>query len=74
MELITRLFAKAALNRALLIGVAGWIYWLWMSLQFGSFLMFVLAFLGPVGMIAALLGLWSLAFGAPLWLVHLAAH
>ena len=47
----------------------GWVYWLWMASHLGSFWMFLLAFLGPFGMIASLLGLWSLLFGIPNWLL-----
>ena len=49
----------------------GWVYWLWMAIHLGSFGMFLLAFLGPLGMVASILGLWSLLFGIPLWLFHL---
>lgn len=59
---------------ALAFGMApGWLFWIWMSIQLGSFMMFLFAFLGPFGLIAAFLGLWSLIFGAPVWLLHLVA-
>jgi len=52
-------------------GILGWAYWMWMAIQFGSFGMFFFGILGPLGMIAAVLGLWSFVFGVPLWLLHL---
>jgi hypothetical protein len=52
-------------------GFAGWAYWMWMAIQLGSFWMFLFGLLGPLGLIAALLGMWSLIFGAPAWLIHL---
>ena len=59
---------------ALLIGmIPGWIYWLWMAVHLGSFLMLVIGLAGPLAALASLIGLWSLVFGAPLWLVHLFA-
>lgn len=49
----------------------GWVFWLWMAIQFGSFWMFLFAFVGPLGIVAAILGLWSLLFGIPGWLLHM---
>jgi hypothetical protein len=49
----------------------GWAFWMWMAIHFGSFAMFLFGLLGPCALGAAVLGLWSLLFGAPLWLVHL---
>jgi hypothetical protein len=74
MEWIGRLLggAGAGIYIILMIGLGpGWVYWLWMAIHFGRFWMFLLAFLGPTGLIAAGLGLWSLIFGAPHWLLHL---
>jgi hypothetical protein len=62
---------RLTVHRPLMILAAGWFYWLWISVRLGSPLMFALAFLGPAGLIASFLGLWSLGFGTPLWLVHL---
>jgi len=49
----------------------GWLYWIYVGVKLGSFAMVIFAILGPVGFIAAVLGLWSFIFGVPLWLVHL---
>jgi hypothetical protein len=61
----------AATYLVLVVGaLPGWVYWLWMAIQLKSFWMFLYAFLGPFGMIAAVLGFWSLIFGIPAWLFH----
>ena len=52
-----------------LVLVSGWAYWMWMAIQIGSFAMFLFGLLGPLGIIAALFGIWSLVFGLPLWMV-----
>src|SRR5882672_1715544 len=44
-------------------GVAGFY-----ALSFG---MFVSGLAGPLAFLAAVLGLWSMLFGIPLWLLHL---
>ena len=49
----------------------GWAWWMWMAIHFGSFWMFVFGLAGPTGIFAGLLGLWSLLFGIPTWLLHL---
>lgn len=45
----------------------GWLYWIWIAIQTGSFFMFVVGLLPPLQLIAAPLGLWSLLFGIPEW-------
>jgi hypothetical protein len=52
-------------------GFIGWCWWMWMAIHIGSFWMFVFGLLGITTPVAALLGLWSLLFGAPLWLLHM---
>jgi uncharacterized membrane protein YhaH (DUF805 family) len=52
-------------------GFAGWAYWMWLAIKFGSFLMFFLGLFGPLALIAALLGMWSMVFGVPDWLTNL---
>jgi len=57
---------------ALSIGtLVGWAWWLWMAIHLGSFGMFLFALLGPLAFVAGVLGLWSMLFGIPLWLVKL---
>lgn len=55
----------------MIFGFAGWAYWMWLAIQLGSFWMFLFGLLGPLGIIAALLGMWSLIFGVPTWLINL---
>jgi hypothetical protein len=57
---------------ALYIGSAfGWLYWIYIGVKLGSFAMVIFAILGPLGIVASILGLWSFFFGIPLWLLHL---
>ena len=57
---------------ALYIGLCvGWLYWVYVGVKLGSFVMVIIALLGPVGLIVSVLGLWSFIFGAPAWIVHL---
>lgn len=47
----------------------GWAWWMWMALHLGSFGMFLFGLVGTP--VASVLGLWSLAFGIPHWVLHL---
>jgi hypothetical protein len=48
----------------------GGIYWFWMAIQIGSFLMFVIGFFPPTGLLFATpIGVWSLLFGVPDWVI-----
>lgn len=47
----------------------GELYWLWMAIQFGSFWMFVLGLFPFTAMICAPVGMWSLLFGVPHWVL-----
>ena len=49
----------------------GGLYWIWMSVQLGSFMMFVLGVLGPTVLITAPVGLYSLLFGVPAWVLNM---
>ena len=49
----------------------GAIYWLYLSWMFGSILMFFCFFLLPISIP---IGIYSLYFGPPLWLVELFLH
>jgi hypothetical protein len=48
----------------------GELYWFWISFQIGSFMMFAVGFLGPVILITAPVGAWSLIFGVPQWVIN----
>lgn len=50
----------------MLLGV-GELYWLWMSIQIGSFWMFVFGFIPPTMFIAMFVGVYALFYGLPSW-------
>lgn len=52
---------------AILIPLGG-LYWIWMAIQLGSFVMFILGVLGPAVIITAPIGAYSLIFGMPDWI------
>jgi len=54
-----------------LCGTLGWAYWMWMAINVGSFMMFLFGIFGPFALIAGVLGLWSFAFGMPVWLFNM---
>ncbi len=65
-------FSGGAVFFALYVGMfVGWAWWMWMAIHLGSFGMFVFGLAGPVALVAALLGAWSLLFGMPVWLLHM---
>lgn len=54
----------------ILIAVGG-LYWFWMSIQLGSFLMFLIGAFPPTAILVATpLGAWSLLFGVPEWIFN----
>lgn len=55
----------------MLCSTLGWAYWMWMAIKIGSFFMFFFGLLGPLALVAGLIGMWSFIFGIPIWLIHL---
>jgi phage-related minor tail protein len=51
----------------------GWLYWVYLGVKLGSFIMVIVALLGPVALIVSVIGLWSFIFGVPDWIIHLFA-
>lgn len=49
----------------------GALYWIWIAIKLGSFVMFVLGVLGPAVLITAPIGLYMFLFGVPHWVVSL---
>lgn len=49
----------------------GSLYWIWMAIQLGSFGMFVIGIVPPAALFTAPIGLYSLLFGAPQWLMRM---
>lgn len=56
-----------AISLYILIGV-GDLYWLWMSIQIGSFMMFVAGIVPMFFVVTGPAGAWSLLFGPPDWI------
>jgi len=48
----------------------GSIYWLWLSIQLGSFWMFFIGIAGPTIIFSGPVGAYSLIFGPPDWLIN----
>lgn len=46
----------------------GFLYWMWMAIQIGSFWMFVLGVVPPIFFVSAVIGAYSLIFGIPAWI------
>ena len=49
----------------------GCVYWLWMSFQVGSLLMFAAGFVPPLFVVTGPVGFYALIFGPPDWLLRL---
>jgi hypothetical protein len=49
----------------------GGLYWLWMSIQLGSFAMFALGLIPPFVILTSVMGAWSLIFGLPKWVFNI---
>lgn len=67
------LFGAAAgvVGFAIMASIAvGSLYWLWMAIQLGSFLMFALILFPPSIIITAPVGIYSILFGPPDWVLH----
>jgi hypothetical protein len=54
----------------ILIGI-GDLYWLWMSIQLGSFMMFVAGLFPLFFLVTSPVGVWSLLFGVPDWVANM---
>jgi hypothetical protein len=49
---------------------AGWCYWMWMAIKLSSFGMFFVGLFPLFQIVSAPVGLWSLLFGPPSWLIN----
>lgn len=49
----------------------GDLYWIWMSIQLGSFMMFVAGLFPLFFIVTGPVGAWSLLFGVPDWVVNM---
>jgi len=72
MHRISQLFAhpiKSIFLGCIVFLGLGNLYWLWLAIELGSFMMFVIGLLPLFAMITGPVGAWSLVFGLPLWVV-----
>ncbi|MCP4607516.1 MAG: maltose ABC transporter permease [Planctomycetes bacterium] len=69
-ELFEGAIAMACIGLYILIAL-GNLYWLWMSIQLGSFMMFVAGLFPPFFIVTVPVGVWSLLFSMPDWLVNM---
>lgn len=69
-ELFTGVMGLVFVGLLILIGL-GDLYWLWMSIQLGSFMMFVAGLFPLFYIVTGPVGAWSLLFGMPDWVVNL---
>ena len=51
----------------------GWLFWVGIAVETHNRWMLAVAIAGPLAIVAAVLGWWSLIFGFPAWLTHLMA-
>lgn len=49
----------------------GTLYWLWMAIQIGSFVMFLVILFPPAMIITGPIGIYSLIFGTPQWVFNI---
>jgi len=71
--LFTGIFGASAGIVGLIVFVSytvGSIYWLWLSIQLGSFWMFFIGIAGPTIIFSGSVGAYSLIFGPPDWLIN----
>ena len=68
---LTKVLSGPAWVVTFVLMTVGDLYWLWMSLKFGGFVMFALGLFPPTAIFfAAPVGAWSLVFGVPRWLAN----
>lgn len=66
---ITNLIGAAIMSGYIIFGIGG-LYWLWMSFQIGSFWMFAFGIFPPTGVIAAIVGAYSVFYDLPNWVYN----
>ena len=69
-ELFEGAMSMAFMGLFILIGL-GDLYWLWMSIQLGSFMMFIAGLFPLFFIVTGPVGAWSLLFGVPDWVVNI---
>ena len=69
-ELFEGAMGMAFMGLFILIGL-GDLYWLWMSIQLGSFIMFVAGMFPLFFIVTGPVGAGSLLFGVPDWVINM---
>ena len=70
MKEIIQLLMVLSLGGIGLLSAVGAIYWIWMSIQLGSFFMFFLGIAGPVVIFTGPVGAYSLIYVIPDWVYN----
>ena len=70
MKEIIQLLIVLSIGGIGLFSAVGAIYWIWMSIQLGSFFMFFLGIAGPVVIFTGPVGAYSLIYGIPDWVYN----
>lgn len=74
MDSLTRILdsvSMAAIVVVFTLGGIGQLYWFWMSIQIGSFLMFLSGLFPLFFVVTSPVGAWSLFFGMPNWVYNI---
>ena len=67
-EFFSNSFSAIAVLAVIGLSTVGGLYWFWIAIKISSFLMFVIGFFPPTGLLFATpVGAWSLLFGVPDW-------
>jgi len=72
-EFFEGIFGAAGVVVAILFYLSyavGSLYWLWISIKIGSFLMFFLGIAGPLVILTGPVGAYALIFGTPDWIFN----
>jgi len=61
-------FLAGCVYGGIILFMIGNLYWLWLSFEMGSFVMFIIGVIHPAFLFAGVIGAWALVFGVPVWL------
>lgn len=66
-EFISAIFSSSIGLFFFFVFAIGDLYWLWISIQIGSFVMFILGMIPPLVIVTGPVGAYSILFGVPDW-------
>lgn len=69
MEKLLDIITKVVLYSAFSLLPLGWLYWVYLAVKFGGFIMFVGAFFPLLTPFSAVIGAWAMIFGVPDWMI-----